>query len=1448
MKVSVAKGYDKDYPWRQVGGDPGKVRGADYYLAAVEAGEPAGRWWGPAAELLGLEPGSVVTYEVHDLLFGQRRGPDGAKLGRAPGNGAARAHEVYQRLLAAEPHALPDRRRELRMEAQRSVRQSPLYYDVTVSPSKSISVFHASLGENLREAIARGDVKAAAHWRECIDGMDADIMAANNAALAYMQREAGYVRVGAHAARINGEEAGKFLPADLAVASWYQHTSRDGDPQLHVHNQVAHTARCRETGKWLAPANRGYFDHARAASAVAAIHLEEALTRRFGLRWAERADGQGFEIAGISQKVMDTFSSRRADIQRRVREELVPRFEATYGRKPSQAELSSLKQEANLATRATKPEGVIGWEATHAGWRAKLARACGVDLASIARVTVQRHAGRPRGKVAAWEVARAAQKALAKAAAEKASWTRADLLSHVGRTLPRVGADPAAQAALAERVTDRALAGEFGPVACLEAPAFLALLPELIRDDGASVYTRHGTARYATRAQLTAEEQLVRLSGQATPAVADCEYVAEQLGAPAAELEAALAGRAPGADVTLPCGLRLDQAAALYHGLTSPQRVVLINAPAGAGKTTTAAMAARIWEGLGRQVVGVTPSQSSRDTLANHIPRSFNFAQFLGHTKAQRGQLGPVAFGRGSLVVADEGSMFSTTDLLDITRLAAARDSKMLLLGDTEQLAAVEHGGGMNLQAAELGYAQLYEPVRFRAQWERDASLRLRQGDASVLAEYADHGRLRAAPLEKILDDAAAAYVARALQGQDVLLVVRDHASRRELSRRIRGELRHLGRVTGPSLPIADGQRASAGDLVVCTENDHDQNAGDGQTLANGHLLQVVSVTGDGLMLRRVLEADPQTGARRYSDHVFSYSDTRRLDSGYAVTQHCAQSRTVHSGLELITGSEDRQGAYVGLSRGVEENLAFIATPSPRIADPTPGSRPAPELDRAERMEREHEGRTALTGDGRLSITQSDEQLAAGMAVLADVLERDGAELSALEYQRQQLSGADHLGALNVMWQDQTWQATSARFAAMVAAALPEGYPAESAQARWLYRTLRSAELAGMAPEAVLRRAIDAGSLATSRDVESVVDARIRRDIGGAVPLPVAPWSHRVPHITDRAREQFVRELAEAMDGRRERIGEFAADAELPWATAALGPVPDDPAQRLDWQQRAAAIGAYRETYGYDHPAEAIGPEPAAGESPDKRAAWHDAFRALGPAEGTDLRGRSDGSLWLMRDTYEAETSWLPKYVAPALGLVRQSAADAAMAAVRSDAEAEIAGRNGDQDLAERHRQRAAASRAKFAVYQAQEKLLERADAEHREGLAATEPQRRLAVAADTELRKRHPELDIPALRSAAPEPVSDTERGQAARGDQVPEWVGTLKEASARFREQIEARQGVMVPAENPDYEPVGEAFPARQAPAGVAILQPPAASMPPSEAVTGRPAEHEAELEAGV
>jgi hypothetical protein len=117
-----------------------------------------------------------------------------------------------------------------------------------------------------------------------------------------------------------------------------------------------------------------------------------------------------------------------------------------------------------------------------------------------------------------------------------------------------------------------------------------------------------------------------------------------------------------------------------------------------------------------------------------------------------------------------------------------------------------------------------------------------------------------------------------------------------------------------------------------------------------------------------------------------------------------------------------------------------------------------------------------------------------------------------------------------------------------------------------------------------------------------------------------------------------------------------------------------------------------------------------------------------------------------------------------------------------------------------------------------------------------------MAVAADTLLRQRHPELEIEPLKSAEPEPPTDAERDEALRGAKVPGWVERLDEAGKAFREQMEARQNVLVPAEDPDFEPVGEAFPAWRETQQGAVLQPPKPQMPPSGAVMERQAEREA------
>ena len=346
------------------------------------------------------------------------------------------------------------------------------------------------------------------------------------------------------------------------------------------------------------------------------------------------------------------------------------------------------------------------------------------------------------------------------------------------------------------------------------------------------------------------------------------------------------------------------------------------------------------------------------------------------------------------------------------------------------------------------------------------------------------------------------------------------------------------------------------------------------------------------------------------------------------------------------------------------------------------------------------------------------------------------------------------------------------RYQDLLTASLPPGYRREPGhQAKWLWRTLRAAELAGLDPGQILAAAIAERDLAGSRDLAAVIDARLRHRLGSARPAPSGPWSAQVPAIADPERRAYVAEIAALMDARKDRIGEHAAASALPWAVNTLGPVPAHPLDRLDWQRRAASIGAWRELSGYDHPADPIGPEPVAA-APDLRAAWHEALAALGPADGPDVRGMPDGMLLHLRDTYPIETAWAPQYVGDELRQVRAAAWEARLAAVRAAAEAEAAQRRGQPRAG-----RPAAGAGRQLPGHARRLRRTRDHLRRRRwptGPTGTPPpahQRHLAVAADAELRRRHPARQYPPLRSAEPPPATQAQRDELTltAGEQIP-------------------------------------------------------------------------------
>jgi hypothetical protein len=323
------------------------------------------------------------------------------------------------------------------------------------------------------------------------------------------------------------------------------------------------------------------------------------------------------------------------------------------------------------------------------------------------------------------------------------------------------------------------------------------------------------------------------------------------------------------------------------------------------------------------------------------------------------------------------------------------------------------------------------------------------------------------------------------------------------------------------------------------------------------------------------------------------------------------------------------------------------------------------------------------------------------------------------------------------------------------------------------------------------------------------------------------------------------------MDARKDRIGEHAAEHALPWAVAALGPVPEHSLDRLDWQKRAAAIGAWRELSGYHHPTEPIGPEPTAA-APDMRAAWHEAFAALGPADGPDVRGMPDGLLLHLRDTYPIETAWAPQHVGDELRQVRAGAWHARLAGLRASAEATAAARRAQHDRAAQQQQLSDSYDALHQAYQQRETIFAAAMADRADWDTATRAQRHLAGAGDAELRRRHPGQHYPPLRSAEPQPATQAQRDELTLpvGEQNPlemgQWIKDLAATHLRFADKLAERQSLTVPSEDPDYGDLGQAFPSWSGPARDAILQPPKPEIRPSPQVVQRVADRDAEQEA--
>jgi arylsulfatase A-like enzyme len=125
------------------------------------------------------------------------------------------------------------------------------------------------------------------------------------------------------------------------------------------------------------------------------------------------------------------------------------------------------------------------------------------------------------------------------------------------------------------------------------------------------------------------------------------------------------------------------------------------------------------------------------------------------------------------------------------------------------------------------------------------------------------------------------------------------------------------------------------------------------------------------------------------------------------------------------------------------------------------------------------------------------------------------------------------------------------------------------------------------------------------------------------------------------------------------------------------------------------------------------------------------------------------------------------------------------------------------------------------------------------------------AIAADAELRRRHPDQRFAPLRSAEPERATQAQNDELTltageEPHEVGQWTKDLAAARRVFADRLADRQSLTIPAEDPEYGDLGQAFPTWTGRGGDAILQPPKPEIRPSAQILQRAIDRDAGLEA--
>jgi hypothetical protein len=360
------------------------------------------------------------------------------------------------------------------------------------------------------------------------------------------------------------------------------------------------------------------------------------------------------------------------------------------------------------------------------------------------------------GDLAEEILADAAGVAVHKVAGRRATFSRANVLAEVHRQFQGVRfASPDDRIAVAERTADLAV----GQSLLISVPELHYTPERLRRADGTSRFRAKGHEIYTTATLIEAEARLLEAGREVDgPAVST------------GTLAAVTSVTLPGRDHPL----SIDQALAVEQIATSGRRLDVLVGPAGTGKSTAMAGLRAAWEaehGAG-SVLGLAPSAAAAEVLAEalgietentakwlhehrqeaerlekvaHLREALRSSGMLGRRSAPRAQLDRAIqevvrwrLRAGQLVIVDEASLLGTFALDEL--VSAARDARamVVLVGDPNQLSAIDAGGMFAALVRDRGglVPELTDVRRFVNAWEKKASVELRTGSPGAIDTY----------------------------------------------------------------------------------------------------------------------------------------------------------------------------------------------------------------------------------------------------------------------------------------------------------------------------------------------------------------------------------------------------------------------------------------------------------------------------------------------------------------------------------------------------------------------------------------------------------------------------------------------------------------------------------------------------------------------------------------